>query len=148
MSMKCLAPMFAAAAFAVAPAIQAAPPQAQAQSAQQSQAKPDPKPEAGADAALAGKWNLTVESPNGAVDVALDLKVDGKKLAGTIASQMGEAKIEGELVDGKLTFWFSMDANGQSLNITFKGAQQKDGTLAGTLDFGQGEMNWKGVKAK
>ncbi len=98
---------------------------------------------------MAGKWNLSIQSPNGTVDSGLDLKVDGKKLAGMITSQMGEAKIEGELgADGKLTFWFTMDANGQSLNITFTGAQQKDGTLAGTLNFGQGDMNWTGTRAK
>jgi hypothetical protein len=81
------------------------------------------------------------------VPLKLDPK-DPKKLAGTIQSQLGEAKLEGELADGKLTFWFSMDANGQTLNITFSGAQQKDGTLAGTLSFGQGDMNWTATKAK
>jgi hypothetical protein len=112
---------------------------------QPAQAKPEEKP---APPSLAGKWNVIVQSPNGNMDVGLDLKVDGKKIAGTIASQMGESKIEGELVDGKLKFWFTMDANGQTLNITFTGAEQKDGSLAGTLDFGQGEMAWTAVRAK
>ena len=118
----------------------------------QSQAKPDPaKPESKADAGVTGKWNVNVQGPNGAVESALDLKVDPKepkKITGTITSQMGEAKVEGELADGKLTFWFSMDANGQTLNITFTGTQQKDGTLAGTLSFGQGDMTWTATRAK
>ena len=124
--------------------------QSQGQTQQgQGQSKPDPsKPESKSDASLTGKWNVNVQSPNGAVESGLDLKVDGKKVTGTISSQMGEAKLEGELVEGKLTFWFSMDANGQTLNITFKGTQQKDGTLAGTLDFGQGEMTWTAARAK
>jgi len=89
------------------------------------------------------------QSANGAVDSALDLKLDGKKVAGTISSQLGESKIEGELADGKLTFWFTMDMNGQALNLTFTGTQQKDGTLAGTLSLaGQGEMTWTGTRAK
>jgi hypothetical protein len=125
----------------------AAPAQArQAQPQAQSQQPPEAKPEAAPS--VAGKWNMSVDTPNGAVDATLDLKIDGKKVAGTIASQVGEAKIEGEFADGKLTFWFTMDANGQQLNITVKGAPQKDGSLAGTMDFGQGEMTWKGTKAK
>ena len=103
-----------------------------------------------ADRNLARSWRAIapVQNPNGAVETTLDLKVDGKKVAGTITSQMGEAKVEGEIADGKLTFWFSMDANGQTLNITFVGTSQKDGSLAGTLSFGQGDLNWTATKAK
>ena len=120
---------------------------AQDQAQPPSQAKPEAKPEATASP-FAGKWNVSIQGPNGAVDSTLDLKVDGKKIAGTIQSQMGEAKLEGEIADEKMTFWFSMDANGQTLNITFVGTSQKDGSLAGTLSFGQGEMNWTATKAK
>jgi len=121
--------------------------QAQAQGQPPSQAKPEAKPEAAASP-FAGKWNVNVQNPNGAVDSTMELKVDGKKVTGTLQSQMGEAKLEGEIAEGKLTFWFSMDANGQTLNITFVGTSQKDGSLAGTLSFGQGDLNWTATKAK
>jgi hypothetical protein len=123
--------------------------QSQGQTQQgQGQAKPDSKPESKPEASLTGKWNVNVQGPNGAIESGLDLKVDGKKVTGTISSPQGEAKIEGELAEGKLTFWFSMDANGQTLNISFTGSQQKDGTLAGTLSFGQGELTWTAARAK
>ena len=121
--------------------------QAQAQGQPPSQAKPEAKPEAAASP-FAGKWNVNVQNPNGAIDSTMELKVDGKKVTGTLQSQMGEAKLEGEIAEGKLTFWFSMDANGQTLNITFVGTSQKDGSLAGTLSFGQGDLNWTATKAK
>jgi hypothetical protein len=144
MKTRHLAAMAAAVMFAVAvPNSEAG----QAQAQPPTQAKPEAKPEAPASP-FAGKWNVNIQGPNGAVDSALDLKVDGQKVAGTIQSQMGEAKLEGEIADAKLTFWFSMDANGQTLNITFVGTSQKDGSLAGTLSFGQGEMNWTATKAK
>jgi hypothetical protein len=91
---------------------------------------------------------VNVQNPNGAVESTLDLKVDGKKVSGTLQSQMGNTTVEGEIAEGKLTFWFSMDANGQTLNITFVGTSQKDGSLAGTLSFGQGDLNWTATKAK
>ena len=142
-----LIPALAACAFLLASSgVTLAATQAQTQAQNQSQAKPEAKPEAAPG--LAGKWNVTVQTPNGNVDSGLDLKIEEKKVSGIITSQMGEAKIEGELVDGKLTFWFTMDANGQSINITFVGTQQKDGSLAGTFNFGQGEMTWTAVRAK
>jgi hypothetical protein len=121
--------------------------QAQAQGQPPSQAKPEAKPEA-TTSPFAGKWNVSIQSPNGASEATLDLKVDGKKIAGSIQSQAGEAKLEGEIADAKMTFWFSIDMNGQSINITMVGTPQKDGSLAGTLSFGQGDMNWTATKAK
>jgi hypothetical protein len=146
MSTRILTTMFCASVFVAAVSSAEA---RQAQSPPPSQAKPEAKPEAKTESSLAGKWNLSIQGPNGTLESGLDLKVDGKKLAGMITSQMGDAKIEGEIAaDGKLTFWFTMDANGQSLNITFTGTQQKDGTLAGTFNFGQGDMTWTGTRAK
>lgn len=123
-------------------------------------AKPDPKPAAKSGAkpdakvtaaSLAGKWTVTVETTNGPMQSALELKADpkeAKKLAGTIVSQMGEAPIEAEFADGALTMWLTMSANGSEMTVTFTGAVQKDGSLAGTLDFGQGAIPWTAVKVK
>lgn len=146
MKSRYIVAMAAAVMFVVAiPDAEARQPQAQGQPP--SQSKPESKTETTASP-FVGKWNVNIQGPNGAVESTLDLKVDGKKIAGTIQSQMGEAKLEGEIADAKMTFWFSMDVNGQALNVTFVGTSQKDGSLAGTLNFGQGEMNWTATKAK
>jgi len=119
-----------------------------------SQAKPEPKPEAKADAAptVAGKWNMNVESPNGSMQSGLEIVIDAKdakKVTGMLNSQMGEAPLEGEIAaDGKLTFWITMNAGGNNMSITFVGTIQKDGSLAGTLDFGQGEIPWTATRIK
>ncbi|HEX5070752.1 MAG TPA: hypothetical protein VFV78_11115 [Vicinamibacterales bacterium] len=41
-----------------------------------------------------------------------------------------------------------MTANGQDIPVAFAGTVQKDGSLAGTLDYGQGPVNWTAVKQK
>jgi hypothetical protein len=124
------------------------------------QTKPDPKPEPKpaakpnakvTAATLAGKWSVNVETSNGPMESALELKADpkdAKKLAGTIVSQMGEAPIEGEFAEGKLTLWLTMNANGSEMSVTFTGEVQKDGSLSGTLDFGQGAIPWTAVRVK
>jgi hypothetical protein len=102
-------------------------------------------------AGLAGKWAVTVNSQGSQIESALDIKTDAKdpkKFTGTITSQMGEAQLQGEVVDGKLTFSFAMAGGSGDLNVTFTGTQQKDSSLTGTLNFGQGEITWSAVKAK
>ena len=121
---------------AVIAAQQAAPP---------TQAKPEEKKEA---PSIAGKWNVNVTTPNGDNGSTMDIKVDGKKVTGTLASQMGEVPVLGEYVDGKLTFAITIDAGGQQIELVFVGAPKADGSLAGTIDFQGTAMNWTAVRAK
>ena len=153
---------FSLLALALVAALPVAALQAQATQGQtqqgQSQAKPEPKPEAKPDAkadaapTVAGKWNMNVESPNGSMQSGLEIAIDAKdakKVTGMLSSQMGEAPLEGEIAaDGKLTFWITMNAGGNNMSITFVGTIQKDGSLAGTLDFGQGEIPWTATRVK
>ena len=115
--------------------------------------KPAPKPEEkpATAATLAGKWSVNIESPQGAMESALDMKADpkdAKKVTGTLVSQLGEAAVEGEVVEGKLTFWITIDAGGGAMSVTFVGTLQKDGSLAGALNFGQGDIPWTAVRVK
>ena len=110
--------------------------------------KPAPAGEKPAAVNIAGKWTVTIEMQGQQRQSGLDLKVEGTKLTGTINSELGEAQLAGEYADGKLKFGFSMDANGTPIQVGFVGAVQKDGTLAGTLDFGQGEIPWTAVRVK
>ena len=63
------------------------------------------------------------------------LKVDGAKLTGTVASQMGEAAISDGKVDGdKVSFAVSRDFNGQTFKITYDGSV-KGNEMKLTLHF-------------
>src|SRR5262245_14425912 len=71
-------------------------------------AKPEQKPEQKTETrpapSPAGKWNVSVQTAQGGMESTLDMKLDGKKVTGTMASQMGETPIEGEFAEGKLKF--------------------------------------------
>ena len=110
--------------------------------------KPAPAGEKPAAVNIAGKWTVTIDLQGQQRTSTLDLKVEGTKLTGTINSELGEAQLAGEFADGKLKFGFTMDANGTPLQVGFVGTVQKDGTLAGMLDFGQGEIPWTAVRPK
>ena len=116
---------------------------------QQQQQQEKPKPEEKTAPAIAGKWTMTTVTQNGPLVSTMDLKVDGKKLTGTISSQMGEAAIAGEYADGKLAFSITMQTNNGAIDVAFKGALKDNGTLAGTLDTGSGTvLEWTAERAK
>jgi hypothetical protein len=93
---------------------------------------------------IAGKWTLTSEASQSAPS-ALEIKLDDKKVTGTIVGANGTFTIAGEYAEGKLTF--AMDYQG-TLTIAFTGKLQPDGSLAGTMDYGQGPVGWKAVRVK
>jgi hypothetical protein len=96
---------------------------------------------------VAGTWALTIESPNGPLDVTLTLKQDGDKLTGIVSSQMGEAPITGTVKDSAVEFTMNFDANGAAMVLLYKGKIDTDGKIAGTIDLGgQGEMKFSGAK--
>lgn len=115
------------------------------QAAPPAQAKPEEKKDA---PSIVGKWNVNVSTPNGDRASVLDLKLDGKKVTGTLASDMGETPVAGEFAEGKLTFSITIDAGGQQLALTFVGAPKPDGTMAGTIDFQGTPLTWTAVRAK
>jgi len=115
-------------------------------------AQQEEKP-AEAPVGVAGKWVMSIASPQGAMDVALEVKIDEKDqktVTGTLNGPQGAAPIEGEYVDGQLGFLISFDTGGNGwFSIWFSGALKEDGTMAGTADMGEmGQMTWTAKRAK
>jgi hypothetical protein len=114
----------------------------------------DPKPaEKAAPAAattVAGKWAMSLQSPQGAMDVALDVKLDEKNIVtGTLSGPQGPVPIEGELKEGVLGFLISVDGGGGTFSIWFSGSLKEDGTMAGNADMGEmGQMAWTAKRVK
>ncbi|MDR3701327.1 MAG: hypothetical protein P4L56_16895 [Candidatus Sulfopaludibacter sp.] len=71
---------------------------------------------------VAGTWKASVETPNGTFESTFTFKIDGGKLTGSVASQMGEAQISEGKIDGdKLSFAVSREMNGETFKITYDG---------------------------
>lgn len=107
-----------------------------------------PKADAKETPSLTGKWALSIDTGQGIRQATLDLKIDGKKITGSVASEMGEAPITGEFAEGKLVFTLTMQGGSGDVQVGFVASLKEDGTLAGSLDFGQGEMPWTGSRIK
>lgn len=126
----------------------AALPLAAQQTSKPDPAKPEPKTEAKEAPTPAGKWSMSITTDQGDRQATLDIKLEGKKVTGSLASEMGEAPIAGEFAEGKLVFSMTMQTGNGDFQIGFTGGLKEDGTLAGTLDFGQGALNWTAARIK
>jgi hypothetical protein len=100
-------------------------------------------------ASYIGKWTMDLQSPQGAMQLALDVKIDAaNKVTGTIESPQGPTNIAGEFKDSMLGFAINFDAGGQMIEIWFE-STLKDAKLAGTMSLGDmGSFPFTAVRAK
>jgi hypothetical protein len=94
---------------------------------------------------VAGSWKLTVESPHGAMAMAMELKVDAAgKVTGTLTSeQIGKGEVAGTFADGRLTFAVAFGPD----ELSFAGRLKDADTLIGMLT-GHGDMACTGTRTK
>ena len=95
-----------------------------------------------------GKWNMSLDSPQGPMNILMTLKVDATKVSGTLVSQMGETPLEGQYVDSVLNFGISFDGGGGSMQIAFAGKLTDEDTLAGSLSGPMGDIPWVATRVK
>ena len=67
----------------------------------------------------------------------ITLKQDGEKLTGDYTSaQYGKFPINGTVKGNDVTFWFAMSVEGTALNVTYTGKIEADGSLKGSVNYG------------
>ena len=83
---------------------------------------------------IGGKWSMTIDGPQGAMESAVTIKQEGEALTGTITNEMfGSSKLEGNVKGDTVRFAFTIDAGGQSIPLT-AGAFVKDkDTVSGQI---------------
>jgi len=84
---------------------------------------------------LTGKWTFNVETSGGSGTPTITLKQDGEKLTGHYSGQLGEADLTGTIKGQEFTFKFTVDAQGNNLECTYKGTAEGKDALKGTVDI-------------
>jgi hypothetical protein len=93
-------------------------------------------------ASVAGDWDVTINSPQGANTTRVNFKQDGDKVAGLFKSPMGELPFDGTIAGDELKFAFAINVQGMALDITMTGKVEAE-TMAGKADFGgMAEGDW------
>jgi hypothetical protein len=110
--------------------------------AQARQAKPEQKLN------VTGKWSMTLEMSMGTGTPALDLKQEGEKITGTYTGRYGTSALEGTLKERAIEFSVTMNAEGQSVTLSFGGEVSADGqTMKGQATLGElGDATWSAKK--
>jgi hypothetical protein len=97
---------------------------------------------------VAGDWNVTINSPQGANTVLVTFKQDGEKVSGIFKSPQGELPFEGGSLTGSdLKFAFTINIQGNELIISMTGKVDGD-AMTGKAEFGGfGEGDWTAKRA-
>jgi hypothetical protein len=91
---------------------------------------------ASAQTSVAGNWDVTINSPQGANTSLVVFKQDGDKVSGVFKGRAGELPFEGGTLTGnELKFSFTINAQGMQLPITLIGKVEGE-TISGKADFG------------
>src|ERR1051325_4017445 len=86
--------------------------------------------------AIAGSWDITIDSPQGKRTALLVIKQEGDKLTAMMKSPRGERPFDSVTVkDGMITLVMTAQVQGQDMVMTYKGNVDK-GTMGGDADFG------------
>jgi hypothetical protein len=86
-----------------------------------------------------GKWVGNVETPNGALELTYDFKVEGQTLTGTVSSPMGSLPLNKGKVAGDV---FTYEVTIEATTITHEGKLNAAGdaiTIKATGDWGTSE---------
>ncbi|HXG67305.1 MAG TPA: hypothetical protein VNO70_19535 [Blastocatellia bacterium] len=85
---------------------------------------------------VAGKWDLTLESPAGTRQMLLTIKQEGDKLSGTMKGTRGDQALDSINVKGdEINFAVTIQYQGQPMVIKYAGKVEKD-SMKGEADFG------------
>ena len=82
-----------------------------------------------------GKWEITINSPMGAVKATLDLKTDGAALTGTQTAQQGSGPLENGKADGDNLSWSAKISSPMPMTLDFAGKVEGD-KLSGSVKAG------------
>lgn len=90
-----------------------------------------------AAASLTGTWNVTIELPNMTANPTMVLKQEGEKVVGEyVSAQYGKFPMTGTFKGTDVVMSFQMNLEGTSLNVTYSGTLEKDGTMKGSVNYG------------
>lgn len=100
-----------------------------------------------AQSPVAGRWALSVDSPQGTTQATLNLSVEGGALKGSISSDMGETPITGTVSGASLKFQFDYAGPSGPITIVTTGTVSGD-EIKGDMDYGQGTAPFTGRRTK
>jgi hypothetical protein len=96
---------------------------------------------------VTGKWDMTVNTDQGARPGTLTISKNGDTLAGSVSGPQGEIPVDISLKEKAITISMSMQTQNGSLDITMNGTVEGD-QMSGQVSFGNsGSATWSARRA-
>jgi hypothetical protein len=89
---------------------------------------------------VTGDWTFNVETGMGSGTPAITFKQDGEKLTGTYNGQLGNTTFTGTVKGTALEFSFTSEAQGQTIDVVYKGTVDSATTMKGSLAMAGGQV--------
>lgn len=89
---------------------------------------------------VTGDWAFDVQTGMGAGTPAISFKQDGENLTGTYAGTIGSANFKGTIKGNVIDFAFDVDAQGQTIDVHYKGTVDND-TMKGDVAMAGGQLS-------
>ena len=89
---------------------------------------------------VTGDWAFTVETGMGSGTPAVTFKQDGEKLTGTYNGQLGNTTFTGSIKGNAFEFSFTTDAQGQTVDVVYRGTVEKD-EVKGSVAIAGGQVS-------
>ena len=97
--------------------------------------------------ALAGDWEITLNTPQGAQTLSASLTVEGDKLTGQLTSPLGIMPVTGSVTAGAFTMGTKLSIQGADIEVGISG-KLENAALNGTMKLGDfGEFPFTGKRA-
>lgn len=90
---------------------------------------------------VAGSWELSINGPEGVITATADLKQDGEKITGSIASPQGTVDLTGTASGKTVNLAFSIAGPNGPLDIKVTG-EVEGADMKGMIDFGMGQADF------
>lgn len=99
---------------------------------------------------VSGKWAFTVDAPQGQTNSLATFKQEGEALTGTLEiEQMGTRPIAGSVKGDTVRFAFTIDMNGQTLELQSTGVLKDKDSMAGQMELaGMGAFPWSAKRSQ
>lgn len=97
---------------------------------------------------VSGTWTVTVDSPQGAVPVTLQLQQEGTTISGTVTSPFGQTPVaRGTLSGDQVELTVNATIQGNQLVVTFSGRVEGDRISGMVTVEGQGSFTFSGTRS-
>lgn len=89
---------------------------------------------------VTGEWAFAVETGMGSGNPTISFKQTGATITGTYAGQLGNTDFEGTVKGTDIAFSFTVDAQGQTIDVAYTGTVDND-TMKGTVSMAGGQLS-------